>query len=225
MRIFLVRHGQSTHNINQDADNPDPPLTALGEQQAELAARAVAEEVRAPVALYASPQRRALQTAAPLQRALGLPVRVLPDLCESGGLYQHTGMSRDDILREWPATLPDPSITEHGWWTPGETEAQEQTVYARAARVTAHLRTLHEGPQETIVVVTHGRFCGMFISTLLGLGPTGYTRFTMENCALTRIDFDTYHKVAAYPPPVPLETAVRLRYHNRISHLPPELVT
>lgn len=225
MRLYLIRHGQSTHNVGLDAENLDPPLTELGQRQAILAAEAVAAEVHTAVALYASPQRRALQTAAPLQKALGLPARILPDLCESGGLYQDAGMSRDAILAEWPGVLPDPGITEAGWWPPGETEADEAVVYARAERVIRYLRACHEGNQETLLVVTHGRFCGVFISTLLGLGRAGYTRFTMENCALTRIDFDPYHRVAAYPPPAPTETAIRLRYHNRIGHLPSELVT
>lgn len=227
MRIYLVRHGQSTHNANDDVPhNPDPPLTALGREQARLAAAAVRAEARDAAALYVSPQRRALETAAPLHQALDLPARVLPELCESGGLYEHGGMSRSDILREWPGVDVDAAIQERGWWRPGDQEAEEATVYARALRALARLRESHAARRETIVVVTHGRFCGVFISTMLGMPPAGYTRFPMENCAVTRIDFEVYADVAPYPlPPGASPVAVRLHYHNRIDHIPPEKVT
>lgn len=225
MKLYLVRHGQSTHNANADHDNPDPPLTPLGCEQAALAAEAVRALAPEAVALYASPQRRALQTAAPLHEALGLTVRVVPELCESGGLYQHAGLTRSEILREWPHTQPDSRIGEQGWWQAGETEAEEQRVYARAAQAIALLRAAHEGEQETVVVVTHGRFCGVFISTLLRLGPAGYTRFPMDNCGISLLDFVSFHKVGAYPAPTPTETAVRLRFHNRTDHLPQGKIT
>lgn len=227
MRLYLVRHGQSTHNANDDVPhNPDPPLTALGAMQAEMASRAAASEAAGATALYASPMRRALETAAPLQRTLGLPVRVHPDLCESGGLYEHSGMSRTAILREWPIALPSAAISEGGWWPAGEDEAREATVFARAGRVLAMLRAEHAAQQDTIVVVTHGRFCGVLVSALLGMAPGGYTRFPMENCAISRIDFDDYAEVAPYPrPPEAGPVAVRLRYHNRIDHLPADMVT
>jgi len=37
MRIYPVRHGQSTHNAEDDTPhNPDPPLTRLGPQHSPL---------------------------------------------------------------------------------------------------------------------------------------------------------------------------------------------
>src|SRR5205823_8449306 len=87
MKIYVVRHGQSTHNANQDIPhNPDPPLTVLGREQAQMTANALWEARLGAVALYASPQRRALETAFALQQALQLAPHILPDLCEAGGL-------------------------------------------------------------------------------------------------------------------------------------------
>src|ERR1700722_11189851 len=103
MRIYVIRHGQSTHNANQDIPhNPDPPLTALGREQAQITASALRDITLRALALYASPQRRALETAYALQQALQLAPHILPDLCEAGGLREHAGMCREEILRDWP---------------------------------------------------------------------------------------------------------------------------
>jgi broad specificity phosphatase PhoE len=71
--IWLVRHGDCYRDL-RDAD--DPPLSALGREQAErLAGRVRRAE---PVAVWSSPYRRALETA----RAIGDDVRVDQRLIE-----------------------------------------------------------------------------------------------------------------------------------------------
>src|SRR5471030_1844666 len=102
MKIYIVRHGQSTHNANLGVPHtPDPPLTALGRRQAEQTADALQAAHVGVVALYASPQRRALETANALHKSLRLPPHVLADLCEAGGLREHSGLCRDEIMSEW----------------------------------------------------------------------------------------------------------------------------
>ncbi len=56
--IWLVRHGDCYEGM---ADGADPPLSALGREQAELLAKRVAR--LKPAAVYSSPYRRALETA------------------------------------------------------------------------------------------------------------------------------------------------------------------
>jgi probable phosphoglycerate mutase len=56
--IWLVRHGDCYEGM---AEGADPPLSALGRQQAELLASRVRRLQNAPV--YSSPYRRALETA------------------------------------------------------------------------------------------------------------------------------------------------------------------
>lgn len=233
MKIYLIRHGQSTHNANDDTPhNPDPPLTRIGRQQAERTAAALRAENLGAVALYASPMRRALETAAFLQAGLEVPTHIVPDLCEAGGLHAHTGLCRAEILREWPEVTLDERIKAEGWWTLGTTEDKEEAVYRRAAQGAALLRERHRADGHTIVVVTHGRFGSVLISTLLEMEPVGYSRFSFHNCGISRVDYDLHADVAAYPPPARLTArpgealeAVRLRFHNRTTHLPPQLLT
>jgi len=229
MKIYIVRHGQSTHNANQDVPhNPDPPLTELGQMQAKFTAAALKEELSLrPDALYASPQRRALQTVRPIQEALGLPAQILPDICEVGGLREHHGMSRNQILTEWPGVLPDSAITEEGWWRGGDADELEDVFYERAARAIQQLRSRHQPKNgvgisgDTIVVVTHGRFGSAFVSTLLSQAPAGYSRYPFDNCGITCIDFDDYHRVAYAPKPPDLTLeSIRLLFHNHQTHIP-----
>jgi len=72
-RLFLVRHGQSNGNAEGRFGGHSPtPLSALGKEQAELTARALAKEKIH--AVYSSDLLRAVQTAEPLAVITDLPV-------------------------------------------------------------------------------------------------------------------------------------------------------
>ena len=203
MRLYLVRHGQSTNNANE-RKVPDPPLTPTGLAQAHAAGRALAAEQTPFAAIYTSPMRRALETAQALRAALHAPVTALCGLCETGGLMTHPGLSRAEILREWPDVCLDPSITETGWWTPCEIEEAEDVAFARAERMLTDLQTRH-APEDSLVVVTHGTFGNAILSTLLGLPPAGRLRFHLDNTGITRADLR--------------QETVRIYYHNITSHV------
>jgi probable phosphoglycerate mutase len=100
-RVLLVRHGQSTWNADgRWQGQADPPLSALGEQQA----REAAARLRDVDALWASDLDRARRTATILGDALGLGVRVDARLRERhAGPWQ--GLTREQIEAEWPGHL------------------------------------------------------------------------------------------------------------------------
>lgn len=66
MKLMLVRHGETASNLKMALDSlpPGPPLTDLGQEQANVLAEALADEPIA--AIYASTAVRAQQTAAPV---------------------------------------------------------------------------------------------------------------------------------------------------------------
>lgn len=91
--ILLVRHADCYDGITETAD---PPLSALGrEQAARLAARV---EKLKPAAVYSSPYRRAIETA----RALTDDVRVDPRLVE---MDLEVGEDGTLDLRETPGSV------------------------------------------------------------------------------------------------------------------------
>lgn len=79
-RALFLRHGESAHNAHTGAEalaeDEGDRLTGRGREQARAAAAGLAE--RGVTRLLSSPQRRALETAAELEAALGLEIETLP---------------------------------------------------------------------------------------------------------------------------------------------------
>lgn len=79
--FYYLRHGETEANAaGTIAGSLDVELTPLGRDQARAAARMLADE---PItAIYASPLRRARETAQPIAEALGLPVTIVEEIAE-----------------------------------------------------------------------------------------------------------------------------------------------
>ena len=88
MVLYFIRHGESTHNAEgRIQGHSDAPLSSLGRQQSEAAAKALASI--AFDAIYSSPLRRALETAQIIAAPHGLPVLTDPRLMELNvGVFQ-----------------------------------------------------------------------------------------------------------------------------------------
>lgn len=78
MHLILLRHA------DKEFSGPDPALSARGLAQAQALVALLAKDDRwpSPVHIFASPKRRAQQTAQPLADALNLKLKVLDDLDE-----------------------------------------------------------------------------------------------------------------------------------------------
>jgi len=92
--IWLIRHADCYQDAGYDVD--DPALSALGREQAARLAKRVRRAT--PAAVYASPYRRALETA----RAITSDVRVDPRLIEMALEMKPNGSME---LREEPAVV------------------------------------------------------------------------------------------------------------------------
>lgn len=148
--IYLIRHGQNEDNLEGILNgHRDRPLTELGREQA----RTVAEKLKSNgiQVIYASPLKRAYETATIIAGTLGLSVQIDPDLIERdfGTL---TGKPVASVL-----DLPP----EHVLRTDGvnyflEAEGSENfpTLYARAQRVLERVQRDH--PNEQVLLVCHG---------------------------------------------------------------------
>ncbi len=153
--MILLRHGQSEFNVHfsatrRDPGIEDPRLTPLGQAQAEAAAAAFPS--LGITRIVASPYTRALQTAAPSARALGLPVLVHPGVRERAHFACDIGSSRSSLAAAWPEH--DFDHLDEVWWPQG-TETAE-SVEARAA--TFRQEMLQNDDWRTTLVVSHWAF-------------------------------------------------------------------
>jgi broad specificity phosphatase PhoE len=243
MQLYIIRHAQSTNNAlpNMRDRVCDPTLTDLGFRQAEILAEHLAgaahpeqkygldaEDTAVDTVrgygierLYCSAMHRAMQTAQPVGRALGLNPEIWLDIHESGGIFLdhrdergvvgYPGKNRAEILVEFPNyVLPD-SITEAGWWDVRNGQEDWPACQARAIRVAHQLRKWVDS-DETIAIVTHGGFIDALLKALTSQLPGNHMFYHHFNTAITRVDFDA-------------EKRLNMRYLNRIPHLPHELVS
>jgi broad specificity phosphatase PhoE len=145
--VHLVRHAQAAKIQG------DPGLTATGREQAQRVAALL--RLRPIVALYASPLRRAVETAATLSEALALPVALDARLRERANWGDDPAQSWPEFLAMWTH-----SDRERDWLPPvGDSPA------AAARRMAAFLKMTMElhGGQE-IVAVTHGGILGDWLT-------------------------------------------------------------
>jgi len=83
--VWYIRHGENPANLTGELScrKVDYPLTGHGIEQAQaLAARLASGSEPVPAAIYASPLRRAAQTARILASRLAVPVHTLEELRE-----------------------------------------------------------------------------------------------------------------------------------------------
>lgn len=187
MRLLFVRHGESVANAARIYQGWfDSPLSAMGEQQAMLTARAIAArtELR-PVAVYASPLARAWNTGTAIGEALGLTP--IADL----GLREidvgaATGLHVEIINERWPELVAQRTSLglDHGW-PEGETghDFLARVGGALDAIIAAHADDAGE-PEPTVVIATHGgtiRFALTYLRGETGAWPED----EIDNCSIT----------------------------------------
>jgi broad specificity phosphatase PhoE len=142
-RILLVRHGQSTWNADgRWQGRADPPLSDLGQRQAEVAAEHIADQ--GLTAVWASPLQRASETATILAARLGFPVQTDERLEErDAGVWQ--GKTRAEIELGWP-----------GFLSGGRRPEGFETDDVLHHRALAAMRDIAAGNDEPVLVVSHG---------------------------------------------------------------------
>jgi len=152
LRVLVVQHGEKERLPG------DPGLTAIGREQAEATARGLRRTGR-PVAVWSSPMRRAVQTAAPIARALALDVVTDARLRERTNWEGPDTQALDEFLDEWRRASDDRSFVPRG----GDSSV------AAAARFLAALDDLVAAhPRGATVVVSHGGVTTDTLRTLLG---------------------------------------------------------
>jgi phosphoserine phosphatase len=198
MTLFLVRHGQTDWNeARRFQGASDVGLSERGRAQAEALGHAL--RGRRLAGVYASPLRRAQETAAIAVAALpATPVDELREL----SLGQWEGRTVEEIRRE----AGDPYLAwlraPHDCPPPGGEPLDR--VAARVRGALARIAAAH-GEDDEVLVVAHGGVISVYACALLGSSFNSLWRLRVDNCSLTVVK----------PP--------RLSSINDTSHLAPGL--
>lgn len=179
--LLLVRHGTTDANVRVpyilQGSSIDLPLNPNGQNQAERVANFLAPFSIQHV--YASPLRRADQTAQAIATRHSLNVQTLAEITECHvGVWE--GKDWDTIKVEHPAEYAafhrDPSITPY---LGGESYAD---VLRRSLPTVTRLLEQHAG--ETIVIVAHNIVNRVLIAEWLGLGLQRAKDLQQSNCCV-----------------------------------------
>lgn len=177
--LILVRHGQTAWNkVERFRGTMDIPLNETGLAQAERLAPYVAR-VFHPVALYASPLQRALQTAAPIARATGLEARPHAGLLDID-FGEFTGLTPVEAEERFPAVYQDWLHAPERVRFPGGEALGD--VRARVEAMVGQLIAQH--PAQGVVLVTHQVVGRVAVCALLGIGTEFFWRLRLDNTSL-----------------------------------------
>ena len=158
MEIVFVRHGLPLR-VELETGIADPELAAEGhEQAAKMAAYLGVEDVEA---VYVSPLRRALETARPLCKVLGLEAVV------SEGVAEFDRNSREYVPVEELRATNDPRWEKllRGEWDGVD---EDPSIFkARVVETVEDMIARHPGGR--VVVVCHGGVINQYLAHVLGI--------------------------------------------------------
>jgi broad specificity phosphatase PhoE len=179
-RVYLMRHGQAEHNVDQDFSSTyesqehaplnmaltaclelDDAITPLGIKQADTLPTRIPELQRKVDLIVTSPLRRALYTTLlgwkPAIERLGIAnVVVLPEAQECCDFPCDTGSPREQLEMDPDfkglefSRLTPDWNSKQGFWAPDDASLADRAKFVR--------QFLRERPEKDIVLVCHGDF-------------------------------------------------------------------
>lgn len=182
-RIVLVRHGHvEGMSPERFRGRRDVELSDLGARQAHLTAQRLAMECH-PVAIYTSPLRRCLQTAAAIGAACALEASVLDDLNDLhyGEWEWHT---HEEVCARWPELFECWFSAPHRVRFPQGESLQD--LVARMANVLRFVGERHK--DETVVVVGHSSGNRALLLQVLDQPLSAYWRLGQDPCSVSDIE-------------------------------------
>ena len=172
MKIYLIRHGQTTGDVEDRYGGAyDDDLTAKGITQAHKLSQKLANS--GIEVLYASPLKRANQTAKILQASLGCQIKTIDNLKERNKNGLLTGMTRAEAKIKYPELVE--KLMDYRSQIQG---AESQEAFANRI-TTAFINITKISDYSTIGIVTHGMPFWVIFDDFLGNNTIG----AIHDCA------------------------------------------
>ncbi|MDD5495754.1 MAG: histidine phosphatase family protein [Candidatus Omnitrophica bacterium] len=188
-RLILIRHGETDCNLEaRYCGFCNFPLNEKGVWQSrKLAARIKRFRIDK---VYSSDLKRACQTSEILFRKA--KIEKFPDLREinvgifEGLRYEEIAERHGRLYKKWLADPFGVKIPE------GESFTEMRT---RVRKRLAFIASTNAG--KTVAIISHGGPIRVVLNDALGRGPKRFWEITLDNCALSIIDFSAKRKPRA----------------------------
>jgi len=179
--LLLIRHGENDYTKTHKLAGrlPKVHLNENGQKQAQ----ALAEALRGlPIkAVYSSPLERAMETAKPIAKSLGLPVQREKGLLETHvGDWQGRSLKRLYLNKHWKVVQRAPSRAQ---FPNGETfyECQTRVVAAIDAILSKHK------PKDIVACIFHADPIKLAIAHYIGLPLDQFQRLGCDTGSVTAL--------------------------------------
>lgn len=186
VRIILVRHGETTWNIEgRYQGQEDTPLSQRGLQQGQLLAEALKN---IPVDLcISSPLQRSYQTCKFCADLHQLPVATDMRLTEiNHGLWE--GVLAADIAKQYPAEFALWHTQPHLVQMPGIGGETLEDVRRRVREAFDEYTQKYDG--KTMLVAAHDAVNKAIICDLLGLGMEHFWQIKQDNTCINVLEYN-----------------------------------
>ncbi|ALC06409.1 bifunctional RNase H/acid phosphatase [Corynebacterium deserti GIMN1.010] len=182
-RLLLLRHGQTAMSAaRQYSGRSNPKLSELGEQQAQAAARRLADRGGID-AIVASPLIRTRQTAEAVASLMGMEVRIVDGLIETDfGLWD--GKSFDEA-RNLDPELHDKWLADTSVAPPGGESLQ--AVSKRVKKTREQLQ--QDYGAANVLVVSHVTPIKAIVRQALDAGPSFFHKAHLDLASLSIAEF------------------------------------
>ncbi|WP_375201231.1 histidine phosphatase family protein [Hyphococcus sp.] len=178
--VYFIRHGQTEWNAERRMQGQwESDLTELGRAQAKQTAAAVA--ALGVEAIYASPLRRASESAQALCKTSGLPA-TYDDRLKEWSAGDWSGCLYADIVTRWPDEW---AAWRKDMW--GYRPPNAENFADLKERGAAFLEDLSKTQADRIAIVSHGFITRAMIAHLLDLSPDDALHLETPNDAFFRL--------------------------------------
>ena len=159
--IYFVRHGEAEGNVTKVAQDMHTPLTEQGHLQAQVVAKRVKS---LPIKrIFSSDMTRAVQTAQHISDVVGIKGEQFPAFRE--WMTPESVRGKKHTSPEYEAWM---SELDKNYHNPAWRYEDAENIADLEKRVSEAVRMLEEVKEESVLVVSHGKFLRLFLAYILG---------------------------------------------------------
>ena len=177
MKIYLIRHGESTGDIeDRFGGDYDDHLTEKGKQQAQELANKLKD--RGIEIIYTSPKFRARETAEEVAKQLNVPIEEVENLRERNNYGILSGMTKNEAKEKHPIDFEKIS-KDKTYHDVTDSESYDQ-IKERVLKV---FKNILQSDHNTIAIISHGGVISTYVREFLSEGKN----IKLGDCSILEI--------------------------------------